>query len=172
MRTAVATVLACLLVWSRVEAQAPPARLRSVVVREAQPQLPAWRADDGRDVVSTLGGSVVGAAVGGATLGGVGYLLGQAEDRRNPDAYIPASGVYAVFGVMAGVTVGAPVGAWLAGGNRRRGALSRPVVASIVTGVAGYGLVGALTRGTEGRSLALAPLVPVAQVVVSTALAR
>lgn len=103
-----------------------------VAFGEARSVAPAPR----RPLVPIALGTVAGGGIGGAALGGLGWLLGSAGP---DDGFMPASVVFGIVGFGVGYPLGAAVGARLAA-TREDGA--RPRFAMVLLASAGSALAG------------------------------
>ena len=119
----------------------------------------------------TAASSVLGAAVGGL----LGAIAGGSWTSRecppgDPDACLGAAFPGFIWGAGAGMTVGAPVGAWL--GSRRNGSLTRSLLASGAIFAAEVLILNSIVDDgrTDHRSAAMGIVVaaPILQVIVST----
>lgn len=136
---------------------------------------PASAQAQGRASVGrTVAGSVLGAATGAV----VGAIAGGSWTSRDcpegdPDACLGAAFPGAIWGVGAGTTIGAPVGAWIGSGRRR--SLVPPMLASAA--LFGAEVLALRSIVHDGRTrhkdaaLAIVIVTPIAQVAVSSWLA-
>ena len=138
---------------------------RTVVLSAQAPTRPA------PSVGLTAASSVLGAAVGGL----LGALAGGSWTSRecppgDPDACLGAAFPGFIWGAGAGMTVGAPVGAWL--GSRRNGSLTKSLLASGAIFAAEVLVLRSIVEDgrTEHKNAAIGIVIaaPVLQVIVST----
>jgi hypothetical protein len=127
-----------------------------------------------------VGGGLFGGAAGAAAGAFAGVLVSGnlCDEPGDPDACNPMGA--ALLGAAVGHTLLAPAGVHLA--NRRRGDLSRSLVASAVIGAAGIGSLLLLEQGVRRRdpvptavrsaTIAIGLAIPVAQRVTAIALER
>lgn len=190
MRRIAATVLVCLLIWSRVDAQAAvaapaatapaslvlvrvldeaPAGARPVVVRRELQGAALGRAGSQS---RGDGGRIAGGALKGGLLGaGIGGLAGVAVGASGSGEYASlAALVLGGLGAYAGASVGIPLGA--ARACRHGGAGDCSVAGPLVGSLAVGGMAAALILSDEEALMPYAAAVPFVQIGLSVVLVR